>query len=51
MKVSMIIGYPLFVKVSDKIMYTRKLYKWKNSRMITRLKALKQMGVTYYYDA
>ena len=51
MKVNMIISYPLFVKVGDKIMYTRKLYKWKNSRMVMRLRALKQMGVTYYYDA
>lgn len=51
MKVGMIIGYPLFVKVGDKIMYTRKLYKWKNSRMVMRLRALKQMGVLYYYDA
>lgn len=51
MKISMLYSYPLFVKVGDKLMYTRKLYKWKNSRMITRLRALKQMGVTYYYDA
>ena len=50
MKISMLCGYPLFVKVGGKLMYTRKLYKWKNSRMITRLRALKQMGV-YYYDA
>lgn len=51
MKVDMIISYPLFVKVGDKIMYTRKLHKWKNSRMVMRLRALKQMGVSYYYDA
>lgn len=51
MKISVIYGYPLFVKVGNKLMYTRKLYKWKNSRMITRLRALKQMGVYYYYDA
>ena len=51
MKISMLHSYPLFVKVGDKLMYTRKLYKWKNSRMITRLRALKQIGVKYYYDA
>lgn len=51
MKVNMIISYPLFVKVGNKVMYTRKLHNWKNSRFITRLRALRQMGVTYYYDA
>jgi hypothetical protein len=51
MKVNMIISYTLFVKVGDKMMYTRKLHKWKNGRMVMRLRALKQMGVTYYYDA
>ena len=51
MKVNMIFSYQLFVKVGDKLMYTRKLHKWKNSRKIMRLRALKQMGVTYYYDA
>lgn len=51
MKISVLCNYPLFVKVGDKLMYTRKLYKRKNSRMITRLRALKQMGVSYYYDA
>lgn len=51
MKISMLCSYPLFVKVGDKLLYTRKLYRWRNGRMITRLKALKQMGVYYYYDA
>lgn len=51
MKVDMIISYPLFVRVGDKLMYTRKLHRWKNCRMVMRLRALKQMGVTYYYDA
>ena len=50
MKISFLCSYPLFVKVGDKLMYTRKLHKWKNDRMIMRLKALKQMGVYYYYD-
>lgn len=50
MKISFLNSYPLFVKVGDKLMYTRKLHKWKNSRMIMRLRALKQMGVYYYYD-
>ena len=50
MKIGMLCDYPLFVNVGDKLMYTRKLYRWKNCRTIMRLRALKQMGVTYYYD-
>lgn len=50
MKISVLHSPSLFVKIGNKLMYTRKLYKWKNGRMRTRIKALKQMGVYYYYD-
>lgn len=50
MKISMLCSPSLFVKIGNKLLYTRKLHKWKNSRFRTRIKALKQMGVFFYYD-
>lgn len=40
----------LIVNVGGKLLYTKRLRRYRNSRFFMKIKALKLMGISYYYD-